>query len=388
MRRMSAGAGYKYLLKTVVAGDGDRSLSTPLTRYYAETGTPPGRWMGSGVKDLGLQEGTEVTESQLALLIGHGRHPVTGDKLGRAYPVDNKDPDDPTKKPRKAVAGFDYTFSMPKSASVLWAVADAGTQAIIADAHHAAVRDVVDFVERELAATRMGTGTPDGAVAQVETRGLIAAAYDHWDSRAGDPHLHTHVVISNKVLTARDHKWRSLDSHAMYAWGVSASELHQAVLADHLTRALGVEWEPRSRGAPELASVPAAFTRTDGTSVFRPKALDRLLIRAAPRGRRSTPRTRRRQVGPDRQDRVRRRHHRPTSQRPTPHLGTGTGAGHHRYRRPSARRTRRPSRRRQDHRHAHLEERVDHTARSTQRRRPRPECRRGPNLGRGPGHRL
>jgi len=40
MRKMSAGAGYKYLLKTVVAGDGDRSLSTRLTRYYAETGTP------------------------------------------------------------------------------------------------------------------------------------------------------------------------------------------------------------------------------------------------------------------------------------------------------------------------------------------------------------
>lgn len=63
---------------------------------------------------------------------------------------------------------------------MLWAVANARTQAIIADAHHAAVRNVVDFMERELAATRMGAGTPDGAVAQVETRGLIAAAYDHW----------------------------------------------------------------------------------------------------------------------------------------------------------------------------------------------------------------
>lgn len=39
MRVMSAGDGYKYLLRTVVAGDGDRSLSTPLTRYYAEAGT-------------------------------------------------------------------------------------------------------------------------------------------------------------------------------------------------------------------------------------------------------------------------------------------------------------------------------------------------------------
>jgi len=94
----------------------------------------------------------------------------------------------------------------------------------------------------------MGFGSADGVVAHVETTGFIAAAYDHWDSRAGDPHLHTHVVISNKVLTALDRKWRSLDSHAMYAWGVSASELHQAVFADHLARLLGVAWEPRSRG--------------------------------------------------------------------------------------------------------------------------------------------
>ncbi|MGN6250270.1 MAG: MobF family relaxase [Marmoricola sp.] len=241
LRKMSAGHGYKYLLKTVVVGDGQRGLSTPLTRYYAETGTPPGRWMGSGPAALGLKAGGEVTQEQLELLIGHGRHPLTGEQLGRAYPVYE------TTK-RKAVAGFDYSFSIPKSASVLWGVADAGTQAIIANAHHDAIRDVFDFMERELAATRMGVGTPDGAVAQVETTGFIATAYDHWDSRAGDPHLHTHVVISNKTLTAIDHKWRSLDSRAMHAWAVSVSELHQAVFADHLTRALGVGWEPRSRG--------------------------------------------------------------------------------------------------------------------------------------------
>ncbi|WP_218838129.1 hypothetical protein [Brachybacterium alimentarium] len=39
MRVMSAGDGYEYLLRTVAAGDGDRSLSTPLTRYYSEEGT-------------------------------------------------------------------------------------------------------------------------------------------------------------------------------------------------------------------------------------------------------------------------------------------------------------------------------------------------------------
>ena len=52
MRVMSAGDGYKYLLRTVVAADGDRPLSTPLTRYYMEAGTPPGRWLGDGVASL------------------------------------------------------------------------------------------------------------------------------------------------------------------------------------------------------------------------------------------------------------------------------------------------------------------------------------------------
>ena len=56
MRVMSAGDGYKYLLKTIAAADGDRSLSTPLTRYYAEAGTPPGRWLGAGVTALGRGE--------------------------------------------------------------------------------------------------------------------------------------------------------------------------------------------------------------------------------------------------------------------------------------------------------------------------------------------
>ncbi|MDN6658633.1 MAG: relaxase domain-containing protein, partial [Acidipropionibacterium jensenii] len=53
MRVMSAGDGYKYLLKSVAAGDGDRSLSTPLTRYYAEVGNPPGFWLGTGIAAFG-----------------------------------------------------------------------------------------------------------------------------------------------------------------------------------------------------------------------------------------------------------------------------------------------------------------------------------------------
>lgn len=295
MRVMSAGDGYKYLLRTVAAGDGDRSLTTPLTRYYSAEGTPPGRWMGAGLSALGtgqLLPGDEVSEAQLQLLVGMGRDPITRAPLGRAYPVYKSveqrvqariealnsslspvergrsiaaiEAEEAERGGRKAVAGFDFTFSLPKSASVLWAVADAGTQALIAEAHHAAVAQMVAYMEREVAFTRAGASGGNGAVAQVDVRGVIATAYDHYDSRAGDPHLHTHVVISNKVQTELDGKWRSLDSRPMHAATVAISELHEAVFADHLTRVLGVEWELRAMGRNRnpgwaISSVPESL---------------------------------------------------------------------------------------------------------------------------------
>jgi hypothetical protein len=88
MRVMSVGDGYKYLLRSVAAGDGSRSLSTPLTRYYSTQGTPPGRWMGAGLRGLGaghLVEAETVTEEQLQRLVGSGRDPLTGDALGRGF---------------------------------------------------------------------------------------------------------------------------------------------------------------------------------------------------------------------------------------------------------------------------------------------------------------
>lgn len=70
MRVMSAGDGYKYLLRAVAAGDGDRSLSTPLTRYYVEAGSPPGFWLGSGLPALSggaIHAGDRVSEAQLGV---------------------------------------------------------------------------------------------------------------------------------------------------------------------------------------------------------------------------------------------------------------------------------------------------------------------------------
>lgn len=279
MRKLSPGAGYRYLLKSVAAGDGNRSLSSPLTRYYAEAGTPPGYWLGSGLSALGggrIKAGGQVGEAQLALLIGSGRDPVTGDQLGRAFPesrslkdrvtarvadlphdlegverdaaVDRITAEEVESGSRRPVAGFDFTFSVSKSVSVLWAVADADTQAMIVEAHHAAVAEVIDYFEREVAATRTGVSNGNGAVAQVAVEGVAAAAFDHYDSRAGDPQLHTHVVVSNKVRTVLDGRWRSLDSRPVHASVTALSAHYNAVLADRLSGTFGVVWEPRERG--------------------------------------------------------------------------------------------------------------------------------------------
>lgn len=268
MRVMSAGSGYQYLLRSVAAGDGNRQLSTPLTRYYTEAGTPPGRWLGSGLHALGngeIRHGDVVGEQQLALLLGRGSDPVTGQPLGRAFPVHDAKADEygsnARLSARRAVAGYDLTFSVPKSVSALWGVADEGTQALIVEAHHRAVADVMDLVEREVAATRRGVSAGSGAVAQADVVGVIATAFDHWDSRLGDPQLHTHVVVSNKVRTTEDGRWRSLDGRPLHASVVALSEHYNAVLADRLTRAFGVEWEQRTRGdnrssSWELAPVP------------------------------------------------------------------------------------------------------------------------------------
>jgi len=67
IRVMSSGKGYEYLLNSVVVGDGDRDMSTPLTRYYTESGCPPGTWIGTGLTSLAdgrsaaLADGDTVT---------------------------------------------------------------------------------------------------------------------------------------------------------------------------------------------------------------------------------------------------------------------------------------------------------------------------------------
>ncbi|MFB9733453.1 MobF family relaxase [Ornithinimicrobium kibberense] len=308
IHKLTAGSGYDYLTRQVARQDATEVGHSGLGSYYTAQGEAPGVWVGAGMAGIvGLAAGEEVTAEHMTRLFGTGEHPLgdeSGQSLGRPFrvyrgredvtgfrievarrfekhnkalglPVDHpisveerasirtqvalemfraehgREPFDERElagliakqsRPRTiAVAGFDLTFSPVKSVSTLWAVADRPLALSIEAAHQAAVRDALGYIEKHALFTRTGK---DG-VQQVDVRGLVAAAFTHRDSRAGDPDLHTHVAVANKVQTAKDGRWLSVDGRTLFKAMVSASEAYNTALEKHL-RPLGITFAARA----------------------------------------------------------------------------------------------------------------------------------------------
>ena len=123
------------------------------------------------------------------------------------------------------VPGFDLTFSAPKSVSVLFGIGDDELRGAIRDAHDRAVAEALGYVERAAACHAARAG----GVHVIAGRGLVAAAFRHRTSRAGDPQLHTHVLVANLVLGA-DGRWSALDGRRIYAHAKTAGYLYEARL--------------------------------------------------------------------------------------------------------------------------------------------------------------
>ncbi|WP_315097409.1 MobF family relaxase [uncultured Cellulomonas sp.] len=240
MHKLTVGDGYTYLTRHVAAGDAGLSGTDSLTAYYEQTGNPAGRWLGRGLGALGANGqpvGGRVTEAAMAQVFRDGCDPISRLPLGKAYRRISPG------EGRHAVAGYDLTFTAPKSVSVVWGLGDEATRGELYEAHRAALSSALQFVEHSVLRTRVGAA----GCRQVKTRGMVAAAFDHWDSRAGDPNLHTHVVIANKVQ-GPDGPWRSVDGRTMHAATVTVSQLYDVLLADEVSRRLGATWSSRDRG--------------------------------------------------------------------------------------------------------------------------------------------
>ncbi|WP_168991348.1 MobF family relaxase, partial [Mycobacterium attenuatum] len=162
---------------------------------------------------------------------------------------------------RTAVSAFDLTCSPVKSVSAMWALAPVPTAQIIEECHDAAVADVRAFFEDSAALTRLGSN----GIAQVDAEGLIFTAWTHRDSRAGDPDLHTHLVVSAKVATIDRNgvrRWRALDAQPLHRLTVAASELYNTRIEHHLSSRLAwvfAEIKPPERGkrpVREVVGVP------------------------------------------------------------------------------------------------------------------------------------
>jgi hypothetical protein len=107
------------------------------------------------------------------------------------------------------------------------------------------VQDALTFIETHALFTRTG---PQG-IRQVNVRGLVAAVFAHRDSRAGDPDLHTHVAVANKVQTL-DGRWLSIDGRLLFKANVAASETYNTALEHHLRDTLGVRFVERQGTDP------------------------------------------------------------------------------------------------------------------------------------------
>jgi conjugative relaxase-like TrwC/TraI family protein len=237
--KLAGGQGDYYLEQAKGRVDRVSSVSSGVEDYYFDGSDPDGVWVGSGAAAVGVNGNVRAAEFRRLL---DGCHPATGEPLGRLA--------------AKRVPGFDLTFSAPKSVSVLYGVGDPALRAVIRHSHATAVGDALGYLEREAAFARRGPG----GIVSVRGRGFVGAAFRHRASRAGDPQLHTHVVIAN-LVQAEDGRWSALDGRRIYAHAKTAGYLYEARLRAELTRELGLDWTPVRNGIADVVGVPANVLR-------------------------------------------------------------------------------------------------------------------------------
>lgn len=207
--------------------------------YYSAEGDR-GRWEGALARELGI-EGREIRDGEL-LRAMQGYHPEGGQALAKNAGEDHK-------------AGWDCTFSAPKSVSQAWAYGDPETRAAMAAAHDAAVSRALEYLSASGAVTNKDRG---GDLAGGPVSGLLIARYQHGASREGDMQLHDHCIAMN-LARRPDGTYAAADLDMRHKMAVGA--MYRVVLADELQqRGFAVE---RDKSSFRLADAPKGLEAAD-----------------------------------------------------------------------------------------------------------------------------
>jgi conjugative relaxase-like TrwC/TraI family protein len=220
-----------------------REFTAKEQNYWSQRGVITGEWQGRLAGELGL---SGMVSSEDFANLSQGQHPQTGEQLVRQRSsYEYQDAEGKTIKTMEHRAGWDATFSAPKSVSLTALV---GGDERVREAHRESVRVAVDQLERYTQA-RIGGNHPP------ETTGkFVAAKFEHDTARPVDgyvaPQLHTHVVVFN--VTERDNgQPRAIQPHSLFTSQQFATAVYQSELT-YRVRQLGYEITTGRSGAPEI----------------------------------------------------------------------------------------------------------------------------------------
>ncbi len=236
-------ANARYWIEAVAEGGED---------YYTKPGEAPGEWLGELAAELGL-EGQIDPAAYAAIL--EGRNPESGAELVHRPPTRSFTDSTGRERTKEPVLAYDVRFAAPKSVSLLYALGDEETREKVLGAYDRAVAAGISYLEQQACFVQRGAG---GKLIE-RGEGFVAMAYRHRMSRAGDPALHTHVLVPNLTRAASDGRWLSLAApmgrSALYQHAKAAGYVFQAVLRAELTRELGVEWGATRNGYADVRGI-------------------------------------------------------------------------------------------------------------------------------------
>lgn len=193
--------------------------------YFFSNKSIPGRWHGRLAKELGLPE--KVSQKDFSAL-AHNKHPKTGKQLTVR---------DAGKNRRTSI---EYTFSCPKSVSIVMSISEKEQGRAILNAHRLAVKKAMKEIEHDMQTqTRI-----EGRKTYATTGNMVYARFDHFTARptkikddkfgkyASDPHLHSHAVVFN--CTKYKDRLQAVEGSTVH----KCAQYYEAVYHAHLSKSL------------------------------------------------------------------------------------------------------------------------------------------------------